>query len=132
MDLTHFLVVFGGAVAPGTGPITPGSSTPGGGGSGGFGSGGSPVPVWQPVSIYKTFQFIVTGVSTTIIEGSNDPRVATSNSSNAVWITLTDSITGSPISATASVGFENSFPWKYVRANNTSFTSGTVLVYMGT
>lgn len=63
----------------------------------------------------RTFQVTVTGVAVVAIEGSNDGNN---------WITLQAGIT-------SSAGFEDDAPWNYVRANVTSYTSGSVTVVMG-
>lgn len=88
----------------------------------------------------KSFQAILTGTATVVVEGSNDPQVALDVLSEtgpdlAVWVPIRD--TGDPatapdISFTVDGGQSNDEPWKWVRANVTAFTSGTVSVYMAT
>lgn len=63
----------------------------------------------------RTFQVTIIGTATVAIEGSNDGNN---------WVTLQSGVTSSS-------GFEDDAPWNYVRANVTSYTSGTVTVVMG-
>lgn len=63
----------------------------------------------------RTFQVTINGIATVAIEGSND---------GANWIMLQPGIT-------SSTGYEDDAPWNFVRANVTSYTSGSVTVVMG-
>ena len=78
----------------------------------GTGAGTSFVAKWVKD---KTFQVSGTFVGTIKIQVSND---------NANWIDL--------VETTGTGGFENSAPWHYVRANCTAYTSGTIVVTIGT
>ena len=74
------------------------------------------------VSMNKSFQTIITGTATVIIEASNDPLVET-NVAASTWVTLfTDS---------ASAGHIDNGPWKYYRARVSAYTSGSVTVIAG-
>lgn len=75
---------------------------------------GAWVPVRQ-IRDLRTFQVTITGVATVALEGSNDGV-------NAV-----------PLQANikASAGYEDAAPWNYMRANVTSYASGTITVVMG-
>lgn len=72
------------------------------------------VPVRQ-IRDKRTFQVTITGVATVTLEGSNDGVNA---------ITLQPNIK-------ASAGYEDDAPWNYMRANVTSYASGTVTAVMG-
>lgn len=63
----------------------------------------------------RTFQVTITGTAVVALEGSND---------GSNWVTLQSGIS-------SSAGFEDDAPWNNVRANVTSYTSGTVTVVMG-
>lgn len=70
-----------------------------------------------PDMLNRSFQAILTGTATALIQGSNDPA-------QAAWVTLS--------TITASGGFTSNDPYKYIRARVSDYTSGTVSVYMGT
>jgi len=67
----------------------------------------------QPDKTARVYQITITGTATVAIEASCD---------DSNWVTLA--------SVTASGGYESTAPWPYVRANVTSYTSGTVTVLM--
>lgn len=89
----------------------------------------------HPFAKDKSFQAILTGTATVIVEGSNDPRVIT-DPTNAVWVGIRDTgstAAGPPaISFTASGGQSNDEPWRHVRARVTAFTDGTISIFLGT
>lgn len=70
-----------------------------------------------PTMVERTFHMILTGTATVHIEVSNDPA-------QLVWASIG--------SATANAVLANFDAYKYVRANVTAYTSGTISVYMGT
>lgn len=63
----------------------------------------------------RTFQITITGAAVVSIEASND---------GINPIVLQSGIA-------ASVGYEDSAPWSYVRSNVTGYTSGVVTVILG-
>lgn len=74
-----------------------------------------PSAAQEAFGIHKLFQFVISAAATVQIEGSND---------GVNWAVLVDS------SKTSSGLHADSSPWKYVRSNVTSYTSGTVSVVM--
>lgn len=81
---------------------------------------------WLPVASHKTFHIIITGTATVRIQATNNVMTGVSPSPLAAnWITLGI--------ASATMGFENGFPWKAVRANVTSIGAvSSVTVILGT
>lgn len=70
-----------------------------------------------PGVVARTFQSILTGTATVVIEVSNDPLQLT-------WFTLFTHTVNSAANSTS--------VYKYVRARVTAYTSGTITVYMAT
>lgn len=66
-------------------------------------------------SVKKTFHIIITATASVTVEVSND---------NVSFVAIQPAVTATNI-------LSSDDPWKYVRANVTAYTSGTVTVVMG-
>lgn len=81
---------------------------------------GASAPV-QPIGEDKTFDIVITGVATVLIEVSNN-RNAYAAPESATWHTLA--------TITASGAYSNNEAWATLRARVSSYTSGTITVIM--
>lgn len=80
---------------------------------------------WLPVANNRSFQIVITGTASVAIEGTNNVMTGVAPSPLAAnWIRL--AIT--PVTR----GFEINGPWKAVRANVLSLSSGSATVILGT
>ena len=77
--------------------------------------GAGPATMVRNIDEPRTFQVTITGVATVSVEASND---------GVNFIPLQAGIT-------VSAGYTDDGAWGYVRANVTSYTSGSVTVVMG-
>lgn len=68
----------------------------------------------KPVGAHRVFQVIGTFSGTVKIQGSMD---------DSNWVDL--------VTTTATGGWEDTGPWRHVRANVTAYTSGSITVIMG-
>jgi hypothetical protein len=69
-----------------------------------------------------SFDVVITNIATVQIQASNN-IMALTDPASVTWHTLA--------TITTSGGYENYAPWRYWRANVSSYTSGTVTVRMG-